>query len=120
MDLKHFDMFLAFVVRNDRFLKKRETSFTQKELDYWKKITTEIVRRISKKLSTGFEIKNDESRRKLAREIRKTFKKASFKQILLIIEKYDSFVEAVREGKDQKRVKIPIQEGDKYYTPARR
>lgn len=120
MDLKHFDMFLAFVVRNERFLKKRETSFTQKELDYWKKISIEIVRRASKKLSTGLELKNDDLRKKLARDISKTFKKVSFKQILLVIENYDSFVEAVKEGKDQKPVKITFQDGDKYYSPSRR
>jgi hypothetical protein len=120
MDLKRFDMFLAFVIRNERFLKKRETSFTQKELDYWKKISTEIVRRVSKKLSSGFELKNDDSRNKLAREINKSFKKASLKQVMLIVENYDAFAEAVKEGKDQKPVKITFQEGDRYYAPVRR
>lgn len=120
MDLKHFDMFLQFTIRNERFLKKRETSFTQKELNYWKKVAIEVVRRISKKLSNGFELKNADSRNKLARKISRTFKKASFKQVMLIIENYDSMVEAVKEGKDQKPVKITLPDGDRYYSPVRR
>lgn len=119
MDANEFDLFLNFVIRNRRFLKKRETSFTEKQLDEGRKRVEKAVKAVEKMKIPEAEmeawIKNPAKCAKIATEMRKV-SKVTPKQAKLMAENFKVFQSAVRQPTAPKLI-FDQPKNDRFYAP---
>ncbi|MGB9577248.1 MAG: hypothetical protein ACP5O3_03290 [Candidatus Micrarchaeia archaeon] len=114
-----FDLFLNFVFRHKRFLKPRETSFSQAQLEDGKKRVGKAVKAVDKKKLKPEEldemISNPKKRSTIAKEIKKACN-CTPRQAQAMAENFRALENAVRQPKPTKIILEPAK-NDKFYAP---
>ena len=120
-----FDMIFNFILREKRFLKKRETSLTQEELNSAEEVLKRSLKAISAKKHTDEEMReieaSDSKSKKLAKDVGSKCKPLTPKQVLAIVTNYSMVHNAIeKKHKEHKLVIEAIAGGDKFYKPRKR
>lgn len=122
MSPEHMDLYLAFVMRERRILKSRETSFPAEELASAEKQVRAVVReaRVKIKKKEEFEqvIAKPAKRRQLGLDILRKCKGMTRKQVLLIMDNFALFEEVLNRSATTQKVVLPDpSKGDAFYVP---
>lgn len=118
------DLLIAFVIREKRYLKKRETSFTDKELKEGEETLKKFIKIVQgRKYEEAFlkEAETSEARaKKIAREISPKIKALSKKQILLLIQNYALIYAVIEKKHKEHKTFVEAMKADKFYSPRRK
>ncbi len=121
MTADHMDMYLAFVLREKRILKKRETSFSPAELFAAERQIRGVLKAVHAKLHKKEEldlvISRINKRRQLARDILRHCKGMTRKQVILVLDNFILFEDAMRKTAVPKIVLPDPSKGDAFYVP---
>ena len=122
MPSDHMDMYLAFVMREKRVLKSRETSFPSSELSLAEKqvraVLREVHNRVKKKEELALVLSKPSKRRQLALDILRRCKGMARKQVVLIVENFALFDEVIKKTTVNTKVFLPDpSKGDAFYVP---
>ncbi len=124
MDSDHLDLLISFILREKRFLKKRETSFTEKELSEGEALLKKTLKAIQAKKLSDEELRgmagNPTKAKKLVNDVRKRFKGLSPKQLQTIVENYELMYGVIEKKHKEHKVVIESLKGDRFYNPRRR
>lgn len=122
-----FELFCNFTIRHGRFLKKSETSFTQKELDLGIKLAEKAVKAVQAgcKKMTPEEFRecaaSPSKSKKIVAIIRSKVSSITPKQAALIVSNFDKFASAVNnfnaQGTPVAKAKKESAFGDRFYAP---
>jgi len=121
MSAEHMEMYLAFVLREKRVLRSRETSFPAAELAAAEKQVKGVMREIHAKLKKKEELdlvmSKPTKRRQLALDILRRCKGMTRKQVILIVENFALFEEVMKKNIMSKVVLPDPTKGDAFYVP---
>ncbi len=124
MKSEHFDMLLAFVLREKRYLKKRETSFTDKELKAGEDLFKSVIKAVASKKLSAEELKevqaNPVKRSRFAGSILAKCGGFGRKQVLAIMEHYDLVYSVIEKKHKEHKIVIESLKGDRFYNPKKR
>ena len=124
MNADHLDLLISFILREKRFLKKRETSFTEKELKDGEQVLKRALKAIASKKLSAEEMKevqaSEPKAKRLTNEIYKRFKGLNAKQLYLLVKQYDLFYSVIEKKHKEHKVVIESLKGDRFYNPRRR
>jgi hypothetical protein len=124
MDPDHLDLLVAFILREKRFLKKRETSFTEKELHEGENLLKRALKAIQTKKIPDEEMAalagSPVKSKRLVDDVRKRFKGLSAKQLQVIVENYALMYAVIEKKHKEHKVVIESLKGDRFYNPRRR
>ncbi|MFH1106524.1 MAG: hypothetical protein V1787_01365 [Candidatus Micrarchaeota archaeon] len=124
MKPEHFDMLLAFMLREKRYLKKRETSFTEKELKDGEEIFKAVIKAVQTKKLPDEELKevqrNPVKRSRFVSAILAKCGGLGRKQVLLVIESYDLVYAIIEKKHKEHKIVIESLKGDRFYNPRKR
>lgn len=122
-----FELFCNFTVRHGRFLKKSETSFTQKELDLGIKLAEKAVKAVQSgcKKMTVEEFRecvaSPSKSKKIVAMIKSKVKGINPKQAKVIVDHFEKFASAVNsfnsQGTPVAKAKRESAFGDRFYSP---
>lgn len=120
----HLDLLISFILREKRFLKKRETSFTEKELREGEQLLKRALKAIASKKLSAEEMKevqgNENKAKRFMKEILKRFKGLHPKQLLIVIRNYDLMYSVIEKKHKEHKVVVESLKGDRFYNPRRR
>ncbi|MBI5635492.1 hypothetical protein HY993_00845 [Candidatus Micrarchaeota archaeon] len=118
LDKKTFDLILGFVVREERYLKNRETSIPSSELDEGRKRVKKIIATARKKAGNKLAevLSKQGPRSKLSKSVASANRGVPAPQVKLIMDNFDVFAESITESKGviEKR---KANKKDRFYTP---
>ncbi len=121
---EHLDMLLAFIMREHRMLKARETSFNSKELEEGEKLVRCAVKTVldRTKKEGGFLVvlAKPTKRAAITSEAASKCKRLSRKQVKLIIENFATFNEAMAKAEESVKTKLSLPDPkkfDRFYEP---
>ncbi len=124
MSSEHLDMLLAFIMREHRMLKARETSFNSKELEDGEKLVRCAVKAVNDKTKKegGFATALAKASKKaeVSREISTKCKRFTKKQVKLIMDNFAVFNEAMTKHEEASKTKVQLpdpQKFDRFYAP---
>jgi len=121
MSAEHMDMYLAFVLREKRVLRSRETSFPSEELAAAEKqvkgVLREIHAKFKKKEELDMVMSKPTKRRQLSIDILRRCKGMTRKQVILVVENFLLFEEVMKKTITSKVVLPDPTKGDAFYVP---
>ncbi len=124
MKPEHFDMLFAFMLREKRYLKKRETSFTDKELKEGEELFKAVIKAVAAKKLSPEELKdvqqNPVKRSRFVSTILAKCGGLGRKQVLLIMEHYDLVYSVIEKKHKEHKIVIESLKGDRFYNPKKR
>lgn len=124
MDSDHLDLLVAFILREKRFLKKRETSFTEKELGEGEQLLKKAIKAVQAKKIPDEELRavaaHPAKAKKLAGELKRKVKGFTPKQLLTLVENYELMYSVIEKKHKEHKVVIESLKADRFYNPRRR
>ncbi len=124
MDQNSLDLLIAFIIREKRYLKKRETSFTDKELKEGEDILKRFLKAIAtKKYPEDFlreAERNPNKTKKILRDIQPKLKSINRKQLLLLIQHYFLFFSVIEKKHKEHKIFVEAMKADRFYSPRRK
>ncbi len=122
MSPDHMDLYLAFIFREKRILKSRETSFPSEELAAGEKAVRGVIRevhaKIKKKEELDLILTKPTKRRSLALDILRHCKGMTRKQVILVVDNFAMFEEALKKYTSSPKIVLPDpSKGDAFYVP---
>ncbi|MBU1197899.1 hypothetical protein KJ765_05320 [Candidatus Micrarchaeota archaeon] len=124
MNADHLDLLLAFILREKRFLKKRETSFTDQELRDGEQLLKRALKVMTAKKLTDEELRalavNENKAKRMVLDLRKRVKSLSPKQLLIIVQNYELVYSVIEKKHKEHKIVIESLKGDRFYNPRRR
>ena len=124
MKPEHFDMLFAFMLREKRYLKKRETSFTEKELRDGEELFKFVIKAVTAKKLSAEELKevqqNPVKRSRFASNILAKCGGLARKQVLAVMEHYDLVYAIIEKKHKEHKIVLESLKGDRFYNPKKR
>lgn len=124
MKPEHFDMLLAFMLREKRYLKKRETSFTEKELKEGEDLFKAVIKAVQSKKLSPEELKevqqNAVKRSRFVTTILAKCGGLGRKQVLAVMEHYDLVYSVIEKKQKEHKIVLESLKGDRFYHPKKR
>jgi hypothetical protein len=124
MEEEHMDSLIAFILREKRYLKKRETSFTEKELKDGEDILKKFIKAVqSKKYPDEFmkEAETNENKgKKIVKDILGKVKALTRKQLLVLIRNYPLIFGVIEKKHKEHKIFVEALKADKFYSPKRK
>ncbi|MFH1200459.1 MAG: hypothetical protein V1708_05305 [Candidatus Micrarchaeota archaeon] len=124
MKPEHFDMLLAFVLREKRYLKKRETSFTEKELKDGEDLFKSVIKAVQSKKLPEDELKevqaNPVKRSRFVSAILAKCGGLARKQVMAVVEHYDMVYSVIEKKHKEHKIVLESLRGDRFYNPKKR
>ncbi|MDD5348344.1 MAG: hypothetical protein PHT59_07010 [Candidatus Omnitrophica bacterium] len=121
MSPEHMEMYLAFVLREKRVLRSRETSFPSEELAAAEKqlrcILREVHSKIKKKEELDLILAKPTKRRQLALDVLRKCKGTNRKHVILVVDNFNLFEEVLKKAINTKIVLPDPTKGDAFYVP---
>ena len=116
-----FELLLAFIMREHRMLKNRETSFTPEQLADGESKIKHILKTVKSKIKKGETIDDHltkpSKRAKLFSEAMANNRKIAKAQVKLIADNYKMFDQVMYKANEPKIVLPDLTKGDKFYIP---
>ncbi|MEK6953468.1 MAG: hypothetical protein AABX01_00550 [Candidatus Micrarchaeota archaeon] len=120
----HMDLLIAFIMREKRFLKKRETSFTEKQLKEGEESLKKFIKAVvAKKYEEAFlkEAETNEAKaKKIVRDIAPKVRGLAKKQVLLLIQNYALIYAVIEKKHKEHKTFVEAMKADKFYSPRRK
>ncbi len=124
MDEENMDSLVSFILREKRYLKKRETSFTDKELKEGEDILKKFIKAVQSKKYPEELLKEAETNpnkaKKIVREIIPKVRKLSKKQLLILIQNYLLVYGVIEKKHKEHKIFVEALKADKFYQPRRK
>jgi hypothetical protein len=121
MSAEHMDLYLAFVLREKRVLRSRETSFPSDELAAAEKQIKGVIREVHAKVKKKEELdaimSKPTKKRQLALDILRKCKGMNRKQVILVVDNFLLFDEVMKKTITSKVVLPDPTKGDAFYVP---
>ena len=115
------DLYLAFVLREKRVLRSRETSFPSDELAAAEKQIKGVIREVHAKVKKKEELdaimSKPTKKRQLALDILRKCKGMNRKQVILVVDNFLLFDEVMKKTITSKVVLPDPTKGDAFYVP---
>ena len=124
MNEEHMDALIAFIIREKRYLKKRETSFTEKELkegeDILKRFIKAVVgRKYPEEFLKEAELKPEKAK-KIVHDIAGKIKALTRKQLLLLLSHYSLLYAVIEKKHKEHKIFVESLKADRFYSPKRK
>ena len=124
MKPEQMDMLINFVLREKRYLRKRETSFTEKELREGEELLRKAVKAVVARKMSDQELGDAQTKpaktKKLQKEIVKKCKGIGKKQLFVVLQNFDLFNNVIEKKQKEQKIIIESLNGDKFYNPRKR
>lgn len=119
MNKDSWDLLLSFVIREKRFLRAWETSFTSSELKDADKTLKAVLKAFKDAAKHELEKikKTAAARERMAAKLARKFRVLSKKQIADVIANYDVFYEVFAKSKEKENEPADRTKEDRYYSP---
>ncbi|MFH1751158.1 MAG: hypothetical protein ABH863_05760 [Candidatus Micrarchaeota archaeon] len=124
MDEYKLDLLVSFIIREKRYLKKRETSFTEKELKDGEEVLKKFIKVMQgRKYEEAF-LKDAETNpnkaHKIVREISPKIKSISKKQLVILAQNYLLIYSVIEKKHKEHKTFVEALKADKFYSPRRK
>lgn len=124
MEAESMDLLIAFILREKRYLKKRETSFTEKELKDGEEVLKKFIkvmqsRKYPDELLREAE-RNPNKAKKIVREIGAKLRALDRKQLLVLIQNYALVFSVIDKKHKEHKIFVESMKADKFYNPRRK
>ncbi|HLC47604.1 MAG TPA: hypothetical protein VJI13_00885 [Candidatus Norongarragalinales archaeon] len=124
MNEYNLDLLVSFIIREKRYLKKRETSFTDKELregeDTLKKFIKVVQARKYEEAFLKEAETNPNRAKKIVRDISGKVKALSKKQLLILVQNYALIYAVIEKKHKEHKTFVEAMKADKFYSPRRK
>jgi hypothetical protein len=121
MSAEHMEMYLAFVLREKRVLRSRETSFPSEELAAAEKqikgVIREVHAKVKKKEELDLIMSKPTKKRQLSLDILRKCKGMNRKHVILVVDNFLLFDEVMKKTITSKVVLPDPTKGDAFYVP---
>jgi hypothetical protein len=124
MDENNLDLLISFILREKRYLKKRETSFTEKELKDGEDLMKKFIKTVQAK-KYGDEIlkeleTNPNKAKKVVRDIAPKLRALNPKQLLILVQNYALIYSVIEKKHKEHKTFVESLKADKFYSPRRK
>ncbi|MBI5225369.1 hypothetical protein HY989_05875 [Candidatus Micrarchaeota archaeon] len=124
MNEEHMDSLIAFIIREKRYLKKRETSFTEKELKEGEDLLKRFIKAVQSRKLTDEQLKaletNPLKAKKLLKEIVPKVKAFNKKQLVILIQNYTLIHSVIEKKHKEHKIFVETLKADRFYNPKRK
>ncbi|MFH0971470.1 MAG: hypothetical protein V1835_02780 [Candidatus Micrarchaeota archaeon] len=120
----NMDSLISFILREKRYLKKRETSFTAKELTDGEDILKKFIKAVQTKKYPDEFLKEAETNpnkaKKIIRDIQGKLHALTRKQLLILVQNYALIYAVIEKKHKEHKIFVEALKADKFYSPRRK